>query len=143
MNYALTMNTIMKIAIPTWDGRVSPVMDTARHLLVTEYADGSEVSRETVIIPQADISSLVSFLMDIGIDILICGAISHQFERMLVASGIKPYPWFRGDVDEIIAAYSGGVLQNDSFLLPGCGRRGRGRGRRRGRRAGLGGRKQF
>jgi predicted Fe-Mo cluster-binding NifX family protein len=134
---------IMKVAIPTWDGRVSPVMDTARHLLVTEFADGSEVSRETVIIPQANISSRVSFLTDLGIDVLICGAISHQFEHMLAASGIEPYPWFRGNVDEIIAAYFDGVLQNDSFLLPGCRRRGRGRGRRRGWRAGQGGRKQF
>ena len=132
-----------KVAIPIWNGRVSPVMDTACRLLVVDLADGREVSRETLDIPQVIIPYRVSFLADRGIEVLICGAISHQFERMLVASGIKPYPWFRGDVDEIIAAYSGGVLQNDSFLLPGCGRRGRGRGRRRGRRAGLGGRKQF
>ncbi len=143
-NHALKTNAIMNVAIPIWDGRVSPVMDTARHLLVTEFADGGEVSRETVVIPQADISSRVSFLADLGIDVLICGAISHQFERMLAASGIESFPWFRGNVDEIMAAYSGGVLQNDSFLLPGCGRRRRrGRGGPRGWGPGSGRRRRF
>ena len=139
MNYALSVTRIMKVAIPIWDGRVSPVMDTAGILLVVEVVDGCEISRETVFIPQGNISNRVNFLKDLNIDTLICGAISQQFEQMLFASGIESYPWYRGDVEEIIAAHAGGILQNDDFLMPGCGRRGRGRGRRRGRRAGRAG----
>ena len=137
----MTMAT--KVAIPIWDGRVSPVMDTARQLLVIELADGSEVSRTVVDIPQASISGRTGFVSDLCIDVLICGAISHQFERMLAGSGIKAHPWSRGDVDEIIAAYRGGILRNDSFLMPGCRRRGRGRGRQRQDRAGRGRCRQY
>ena len=134
----------MKVAIPIWNGRVSPVMDTACRLLVVDFADGREISRETLDIPQVIIPYRVSFLADRGINVLICGAISHQFEQMLAVSGIKPIPWFGGDVDEIIAAYAGGALINDNYRLPGCGQRRRqGRGRRRGRRTGFGRYKQF
>ncbi len=134
----------MKVAIPIWNGRVSPVMDTACHLLVVDFADGNEVSREAWDIPQVTIPYRVSFLADRGINVLICGAISHQFEQMLAVAGIKPIPWFGGDVDEIIAAYAGGALQNDNYRLPGCGRRRRqGRGRYRERRTGFGRRRQF
>jgi len=96
----------MKVAIPIWNGRVSPVMDTACRLLVVDFADGREVSRETWDIPQV----------------------------------IR----FGGDVDEIIAAYAGGALQNDNYRLPGCGRQRRqGRGQYRGQRTGFGRYKQF
>ena len=128
----------MKVAIPIWNGRVSPVMDTACHLLVVEFADGAEVAREILDIPQLNISYRVSFLVDQGIDVLICGAISHPFEHMLAASGIKPIPWVGGNADEVIAAHAGGALQNDNYRLPGCGRRRRqGKGRYRGQHTGF------
>ncbi|MBU8933427.1 MAG: hypothetical protein KOO62_05410 [candidate division Zixibacteria bacterium] len=134
----------MKVAIPIWNGRVSPVMDTACRLLVVEFSDSVEVSREAWDIPQVNIPYRVSFFIDRGIDVLICGAISHQFERMLSASGIKTVPWFGGNVDEIVTAYADGSLQNNSYRLPGCGRRRRqGMGRCRGRRTELGRYKQF
>jgi len=134
MNRALGMGKIMKIAIPTWNGRVSPVMDTARLLMIVEQSAGHEVSKTTVEIPVMGVSNLAQFLKGLRIDALICGAISHQLEQMLIAAGVKSYPWYRGGVDEIVAAYSGGFLHNEDFLLPGGRRRGRRGGRcRRGR----------
>jgi predicted Fe-Mo cluster-binding NifX family protein len=115
-------------------------MDTARQLLVAEVVGNREVSRQVVEIPQALVSHRVGFISELGIDLLICGAISRQFEQMLTASGIKTSPWFRGDVADVIAAHFNGNLQNSTFYMPGCGRRkreGRG-GRRRGGRGGFG-----
>jgi predicted Fe-Mo cluster-binding NifX family protein len=125
----------VKVAIPIWNGRVSPVMDTAQRLLISEIVDDREISRTIVDIPQTNISHIARFIAEFAIDDLICAAISHQFEQILSASGIKVKPWFQGEVDRIVAAYSGGDLQNDIFFSPGRGRR-----RRRGgggwRRAG-------
>lgn len=118
-------------------------MDSAGQLLVVEYVDNREVSRKVVGIPQANIQTRVRFISDLGIDHLICGAISRQFEQILSASGVRTSPWLGGNVDDLIAAHSRGTLQNDSFFLPGCRRRRcRGaRGRRRAGRSGLGQRK--
>jgi predicted Fe-Mo cluster-binding NifX family protein len=112
-----------KVAIPIWNGRVSPVMDTARRLLIAEIVDGQEISRAVVNIPQSGISDIVKFLSDLGIGDLICAAISRQFEQILSATGIRIKPWFQGEVDEIIAAYSSGALQNNMFFSPGRRRR--------------------
>lgn len=118
----------MKVAIPIWDGRVSPVMDTARRLLVAEYDSGQEKSRTVVDMLQSGLAQRAGFISGLGVDVLICGAVSRQFERLLAASGVKVNPWMGGQVDEIITACIGGNLQQSHFSLPGCGR---GRGRRR------------
>jgi predicted Fe-Mo cluster-binding NifX family protein len=129
----------MKVAIPISDGRVSPVTDTACRVLVAEVAGGRELSRRTVDIPQAGMPHRANFLAGLGIDVLICGAISRAFEQLLAASGVKARPWYRGDVDEILAAHASGTLQSEAFLLPGRRqrRRGSGMGRHRAGRMGL------
>jgi len=130
----------MKVAMPIWEGRLSPVMDSACRLLVAEINGGREISRLVYNIPPVDISGRARFIAGLGIDVLICGAISQQLEQMLTASGIRTNPWFRGEVDDIIKAHTDGNLQNDNFFLPGCRHRGRGpgRGRRQGGRGGYG-----
>ena len=138
MNLAFRASEVMKIAIPTWNGRISPVMDTARQLMIVERSKEHEVSKTIVEIPVMGVSNLAQFLKGLQIDVLICGAISHQLEQMLIAAGVKSFPWYRGDVDKIVAAHSGGFLHNEDFLLPGCRRRRRGGGRCREGRPGFG-----
>ena len=123
----------MKVAIPIWNGRVSPVMDTALRLVVADAVDDRELSKTLIDIPQSDLPQRAEFISELGIDILVCGAVSRQFQRLLVASGVNVCPWMGGDVDEIIHACCHGNLQRDCFSLPGCGRRRgrRGRGRMR------------
>ena len=49
---ALLGDPVMKIAIPYWAGRVSPVFDVAKHLLVAEIDNDAEVKRESVAIEE-------------------------------------------------------------------------------------------
>jgi predicted Fe-Mo cluster-binding NifX family protein len=119
-------------------------MDTAGRILIVDFDDRGEVSRETILLPKAESSDRVKFLKDLGVDVLICGAITRRFERILQAAGIEPHPWLGGDVEEIVAAYPGGILNQESLLLPGRGRRQRGaRGRGRMRGPGRGRRNRF
>jgi len=119
----------MKIAIPIWNGRVSPVMDTASQLLILKIQNGREMSRSVLPIPKMDIIQRARFITNVEIDLLICGALSRPFENALSHHGLSIYPWIKGDIDEIITAYLKGNLLKNEFNLPGC------RGRcRRGRR---------
>ncbi len=121
-----------KVAIPVWDGRVSPVMDTAQCLLVVRLQDGHEVARETVTVPPGHFASGAAFISSLNIDVLICGAISCRFEEALRSGDIKVQPWHCGEAEDVLAAFVRGDIENEGFRLPGCGR-----GRRRG---GTGGR---
>ena len=136
------MNRI--IAIPVWNGRISPLMDTAGQLMIVTLEENSQITKTAVTIPQQNISGMINFLHELNINVLICGAISHQLEQHLASSDMEIYPWVGGDVDEIINAYFNGIISNHNFMLPGCGRSRRwGRGRHRRQFSGMGRCKQF
>ena len=122
----------MKIAIPHWQGRVSPVFDVAGNVLVVEICDGVENSREDVTLDAEDPQLRAARLAQTGADLLICGAISWPLEMALSAAGIDVIPQTCGDVEQVLAAFAKGQLQQDAFLMPGCcGRRRQFRARRR------------
>ena len=68
----------MKVAIPTWTGRVSPVFDVAKRLLVVKLEGGGEVSREEAVIEETQFMARAKAVTQLGIDVLICGAFPAQ-----------------------------------------------------------------
>jgi len=130
----------MKIAIPTWNGRVSPVFDAASRLLVVEAGDEGEHSRFETDISEQFLPSKVMRLTGLGVDTLICGAISRPIAHMMTTAGIRLIPWISGQVEEVLQAFLSETLFDLRFTMPGCtdrwdmgprGRHGRGMGRRR------------
>jgi len=130
----------MKIAIPTWNGHVSPVFDTAQRLLVVDVADGAETKRSEHRLREQLLPQRVARLNQLGVEVLICGAVSRPLAGMIAASGIVLVPFISGECEQVLSAYLKGQLPSPQFLMPGCGgprhRRhggfGRGRGRGRG-----------
>ncbi len=112
----------MRIAIPIWDDRVSPVLDTASRLLVVEIKGQNEASRFEIYLDEYELSRRCFRIQSMEIDILICGAISRHFARMLMASGIKVIPEISGQAEEVLKAYFRGDLFHSKFLMPGCRR---------------------
>jgi len=125
----------MRVAIPYWQGRVSPVFDVAGNVLLVDVADGMEQARESVAIDTQQPYARADLLAGKGVKVLICGAISWPLERALAAVGIEVIPQTSGDIEQVLAAFIHGQLGQDAFLMPGCcGRRQRFRIRsRRGR----------
>jgi predicted Fe-Mo cluster-binding NifX family protein len=130
----------MRIAIPTWNGRISPVFDTASRVLVAEVDESKECSRFETDISEQFLPSKTIRLAELGVNTLICGAISGQCAYMVKSKGIELIPWISGQVEEVLQAFLRGTLFDTQFLMPGhpeywergVGRgHGRGRGRRR------------
>lgn len=132
----------MRVALPIWKDRLSPVMDTATRLLVVEYDDEGEVSRTETPINWEHAPQLAHLLSDLEIGLLICGAVSQHLFSLIESRRIAVIPWVTGLAEDILRAYQANRLGNRRFLMPGCGGRGRQRGRRqnagRGRRRGQG-----
>jgi len=125
---------MMRVAIPYWQGRVSPVFDVAGNVLLVDVADGREQARQSVAIDAAQ--ARASLLAEHGATVLVCGAISRPLEMAVSAAGIEVISQTCGDMEQVLAAFIGGQLNEDLFLMPGCcGRRQRfGAGRHRGGR---------
>ena len=116
----------MKIAIPVWENRISPVLDTASRLLVVEVEEEKEASRFETLLDVQDMSRRCYRIQGLGVDTLICGAISRPLLRRLMASGIDIIPGISGTLDDVLAAYFDGDLFSQEFLMPGFKRHGSG-----------------
>jgi predicted Fe-Mo cluster-binding NifX family protein len=114
----------MRIAVPVWRDRVSPVFDVAGNLLLVDLEDGAPLQRSDANIREDDIHARVQKLSELGVDILICGAISRPLETILTAAGVKVIARICGGVEEVLGAYRSGRLGDPAFAMPGCcGRR--------------------
>jgi len=123
----------MIIALPVWNGRISPVFDTANTVwIVTVDADRS-ISKREVSMTTPLIAARAAKLASLGVQYLICGGISTPQAMLVKTFGIQVVPWIGGNADEIVAAFLDGCLSDARFQLPGrCAGSGR-RRRRRGR----------
>jgi len=120
-----------KAAFPCWSSRIAPVFDTARDLLVVEAESGRVLSSSEEPLPSGPMGRKAARLADLGVDTLVCGAISRSMREVVDSFGIRVVSFVSGERDEVIKAWLGGGLDQPAFAMPGCG--GRRRARVRGR----------
>ncbi|MCK4306350.1 MAG: NifB/NifX family molybdenum-iron cluster-binding protein [Candidatus Eisenbacteria sp.] len=125
----------MTVVIPTFKGRISPVFDVARHLVLVDVEGGKELGRREARFENTGLVERSKRLAELGAHVLICGAISRPLEAILTSAGVWVIPNTCGLVEEVLRAFLSGQLTQQAFLMPGCrGQRRRYRGRhRRGR----------
>jgi predicted Fe-Mo cluster-binding NifX family protein len=110
----------MKIAIPIWQGRISPVFDVAGQLLLVDVADGREVAREERGIPESAPEDRVARLAEFGVGTLICAGISQGLEDRLAERGVRVMARICGGVEDVLAGFYAGQLGDARFAMPGC-----------------------
>ena len=120
----------MRIAIPICDGRISPVFDVARRLIVVDVEDRGELSRIEHTLDNTEITARARRVADLGVDVLICGAISLSLEKMLRAADVEVVGRTCGEAERVLRAFIDGKMTEQSFLMPGCSHRRRLRTRR-------------
>jgi predicted Fe-Mo cluster-binding NifX family protein len=121
----------MKVALTVWNGRISPVFDVSRKILVLDIHNGVVTSRREEPIEGIDPSQKAGKLAGWQVRELICGAISRPLAGLFATYGIRTIPFIAGDLEEVIEAYLARKLPNRSMAMPGC--REDGRRRLRGR----------
>lgn len=107
----------MRLAVPVWSGRVSPLLDAATRLLVVEVIGGEPTFTEVYPLDGPDRANAVA---ELGVETLVCGAVSRELEDRLVASGVEVIAGIRGDANEVIRAQLEGGPNQVCFRLPGC-----------------------
>jgi len=124
--------TIMKIAVPEWQGRISPVLDVASKIVLVEIEDHRELQRQEDSSIPTNPWARAEALHQRGVEVLICGAVSWPLESALQSAQIQVVSNICGPIDAVLAAFRDGRLHETTFSMPGCcGRRRRLRGRNR------------
>jgi predicted Fe-Mo cluster-binding NifX family protein len=132
MCYFISMKNEM-VAIPVFQERVSPLLDVARKFAIYDLVEG-EIRQKLIVDVHAGNEALrVDKLKEMGVSVIIGGAVSGFVGHLICERGMRLIPWVCGPVDEIIDRYMRDVLEPPGGEKPGCGR-----GKRRGRCAGKG-----
>lgn len=110
----------MRIAIPHWQNRVSPVLDVARTLLLVDVDCHQITARLDVILEEEDPLGRAMCIKELGVNVLICGAISRPLEQALMSAGIDVIAQICGEVVQVLEAYLANRLEQETYLMPGC-----------------------
>jgi predicted Fe-Mo cluster-binding NifX family protein len=114
----------MKILVSVFQGRISPVFDVAKELLIVEVQGAKELGRREARVEETEVSTRAGQIVRIGAHVLICGAVSESLESMLTSAGVWVIPNTCGPVEEVLKAFISSEFGPRSFLMPGCcGRR--------------------
>jgi hypothetical protein len=105
---------VMRIAILHWRGRISPVLDAARKVLVVETGEDGEQHR----LRKTDVAARAEEFLRLGADVLPCGAISAPLEAALAAHKIQAIGFLSGPVEGVLAAFLDHELSASVFGMP-------------------------
>ena len=111
--------------IPYRQGRVSPVLDVAGKFLLVTLEQGQETTRENLSLEVAGALGRAQQISLLGVDVVICGAVSPPLELALRSAVVPVLPNICGEVDDVVLALINGRLSEDAYMMPEC------RGRRR------------
>jgi predicted Fe-Mo cluster-binding NifX family protein len=100
----LQKGLLMKVAIPYWQGQISPVFDTAREILFIHVENGHVVRRRKTLIVEKNPLTKVNYIVQLGTEVLICGAISWSLQRALFSTGVHVIANIHGQVEDTIKA---------------------------------------
>ena len=115
----------MKVAIPTFNSRVSPRFDFAPKVLIATVDKGKIVEREHYSLISLNTIRRGILLREHGVDVLICGGISNFSVRLLSENGIKVIPMVAGELEDVLEQFALGhlVASPVSFAQKGKGGR--------------------
>jgi predicted Fe-Mo cluster-binding NifX family protein len=111
----------MRVALPVRDGRISPVFDTARQLLVVDANQGKEQHRRLASLPRDPfLTKRPRVLRALKVDVLICGGISQTLAASLSRDRIALISWVAGSTESVLIAYLNRRLIDARWGMPGC-----------------------
>jgi predicted Fe-Mo cluster-binding NifX family protein len=124
---------------------MSPVFDVSREALILTIENGVVAARSMENIETPTPALKPDRLVELGVETLICGAISEPLNHELTARGMRVIGFVAGEIEDVLKSYLAGTLPTPALSMPGCcgrrrqfhgsrGKRGRrGSGKRQGR----------
>ena len=108
-----------RVAIPVFESRVSPVLDSCQRLVVVDIADGCEIRRQEISFDKMSIHERIEIIARWGIRKIICAGISDVMCKFLAGKNIALVSGIAGEFEKIINAYICSRLDNECFAMPG------------------------
>jgi hypothetical protein len=121
----------MRLAVPEHQGRLAPVFDCCRRLIIVlqgPLGDEPVQDEDWASLPRL---SRTGRLVELKVELVVCGGISCWMEDQIHRHGIRLIPWIAGDLWDVLGALREGRIYDPRYAMPGragCARRKRGQG---------------
>lgn len=103
----------MKVAVTYEKGQVFQHFGHTEQFKVYEIVDGAIAKEQVVDTMGSGHGALAGFLLDLGVDTLICGGIGGGAQTALAEAGIQLYGGVSGEADQAVKALLEGRLAFD------------------------------
>lgn len=110
---------MIRIAIPVFHKRVSPVLDNCTRLLIIDYAKGREIHKQDITLEKFSLVERFNLIKKMNVNVIICCAISEVLDHMIQRTDIQLICGIAGEVDQVLAAYLSNHLDDAAFHMPG------------------------
>ena len=108
----------MKIAVVVWNDRIAPVLDVARRIRVVRVASGRIVEQWEMSFQEGITTQKAVLLAEVGVTVLLCGAISRPLLDSMESYGIDVVPSIAGDWHDVLRSFLVGTLPRTYPALP-------------------------
>jgi len=99
------------IAIPVYEDRISPLLDVSERFVLFEVRDKMITQRIVISINAESERMRIHKLKELGIGVIISGAVSRYLSFIIVETGIRLILWISGRVDDAIDLFLNNTLQ--------------------------------
>ena len=113
------LSKMVRVAIPIFHGRVSPVLDLCTRLRVMDIDGRREVARRELSLDNFLLSERFNLITQSGIDVIICCGISDVLDNMLQTTDIRLFWGIAGNADQVVDAFVCNRLDDPVFHMPG------------------------
>lgn len=114
----------MKIAIPMFHTKISPRFDQTQGFVLLETQHAGVVARDNLTTKGWSVIAKMKQLVELEVDILICGGIDRASMQFLSFNGVKIYSWVTGEVDDAVTCFldnrmKPGIILGDKGKMKG------------------------
>jgi len=113
----------MRLALPQWNERISPLFDSAANLLLVDIEGEKAVQYTEIPFRGRTPVERATELCRLKVDHLVCGAISQPYLRALEYCPLECCSFISGPVHRVINSFLHKELPG-KFAMPGCSRTG-------------------
>jgi len=110
---------MVRVAIPTFRSRVSPVFDSCTRVLLVEIEHNREIERSEMYLDELSLTKRMTILQKSNVTTVICGGISDMLQNMLQSAKIYLITGIAGEIDQVVTAYLHKRLDEPRFHMPG------------------------
>ena len=108
------------LAVPVFQNRISPLMDVSNRYMIYETEDGEIKQKIDISLNTEGQPQRVEKLKDIGVNTIICGAVSGYMAHIVGEKGMRLLPMIYGPIDEVIDRYLENSLASYCPKPVGC-----------------------